>query len=79
VSLVIVQFQQLSGVGQVYCLCVVANGTTTAIVHSAKFFLMLCYEYYSMGGYPFNDLADIDLTHGNGQRAVHLCQEIFPH
>jgi hypothetical protein len=76
VSLITVKFQQLSD-GQVYCLFVVANGTTTATVHSAKFFLVLCCEYYSMDGYPFNELANIHLVHGNGQRAVHLCQEMF--
>jgi hypothetical protein len=47
-------------------------------------FLVLCYrEYYSMDGYPCDELADMHLTHGhangNGQRAAHLYQEIFPH
>jgi hypothetical protein len=75
VSLVTIQCQQLSGVGQVY-LCVVANSAGTATVHNAKLFLVLCYEYYNRDGYPFNELADMNLTYshanGNGERAVHL-------
>jgi hypothetical protein len=47
-------------------------------------FLVLCYdEYCSMDGYPFNKLADMHLLYGfangNGQRAVHLCQQTFCH
>jgi hypothetical protein len=54
----------------------VANSTRTTRVHSAKFFLVPCYEYYSINVYPFNELANMDLIYnhanGNGERAVSL-------
>jgi hypothetical protein len=61
----------------------VANSTRTAAVHAEKFFLMPCYEYYSMDGYPFNELADMDLICVIMQmamvRELSVCQEMFPH
>jgi hypothetical protein len=50
VSLLIVQFQKLSSVGHVYCLCVVAD-------------MHLMYDH----------------ANGNGWKAMHLCQVMFPH